>query len=299
MGSQATGPDGRCVICGSADLVVHRPGEIDRLEQVSFSYSFSPEHSRTFRVVRCRACTHLFCAPLPDAIAAQYHDVVDEEYLRHAESRRLAAQAVIARVAKRGGRGRLLDVGCATGDFLSAARAAGFDAEGLELSSWSCTLARGRGFTVHQKTLAEFARACPARYDVVSLIGVIEHLPEPRAEMDHLAALVKPGGMIVVWTGDADAWLPRLLGRRWWYWQGQHIQYFTHASLTRLARASGFEPLATERYPFAATHATLSNSLRRYPLHRLITAALAPVFWLKPVVYLRLPGEMLFMARHA
>jgi 2-polyprenyl-3-methyl-5-hydroxy-6-metoxy-1,4-benzoquinol methylase len=298
MGPPATDSDDRCVVCGSPDLVERRPGEIDRLDQVSFSYSFSPEHNRTFRVVRCRRCTHMFCAPLPEAIEVQYHDVVDEEYLKHAESRRLAAQAVMARVIERGGRGTLLDVGCATGDFLEAARAAGFDAEGLELSSWSCAVARGRGFTIHQRTLAEFAGDSPARFDVVSLIGVIEHLPQPRAEMDHLAALVKPGGMIVVWTGDADAWLPRLLGRRWWYWQGQHIQYFTHASLTRLARASGFEAIATERYPFAATHATLSNSLRRYPLHRLITAALLPVFWIKPVVYLRLPGEMLFMARH-
>jgi 2-polyprenyl-3-methyl-5-hydroxy-6-metoxy-1,4-benzoquinol methylase len=84
----------------------------------------------------------------------------------------------MARVVKRGGRGRLLDVGCATGDFLASARAAGFDAQGLELSSWSCEVARGRGFRVHQKTLAEFARGSPARFDVVSLIGY-RHLPEP------------------------------------------------------------------------------------------------------------------------
>jgi len=297
MESTAAAPAARCVVCGSTDLAERRPAEIERLDQVSFSYTFSPEHNRTFRVVRCRGCTHQFCSPLPDAIPAQYHEVVDEEYLKHAESRRLAAQAVVARILERTGRGRLLDVGCATGDFMESARAAGFEAEGLELSSWSCDVARRRGFTVHQKTLARFAHDSRARFDVVSLIGVIEHLPEPRAEMGHLATLVKPGGMIVVWTGDADAWLPRLLGRRWWYWQGQHIQYFTHASLTRLARDAGFEPIVTERYPFAATHETLSNSLRRYPLHRLITAALLPVFWIKPVVYLKLSGEMLFMAR--
>jgi hypothetical protein len=103
----------------------------------------------------------------------------------------------------------------------------------------------------------------------------------------------------VVWTGDADAWLPRLLGRRWWYWQGQHIQYFTHRSLSTLARAAGFDHVTTERYPFAATHGTIANSLRRYPLHRLMSAALAPIFRLKPVIYLRLPGEMLFLARRA
>jgi hypothetical protein len=60
MRGAATESGGRCAVCGSSDLVEHRPGEIERLDQVSFSFSFSPEHNRTFRVVRCRACTHLF-----------------------------------------------------------------------------------------------------------------------------------------------------------------------------------------------------------------------------------------------
>jgi SAM-dependent methyltransferase len=287
----------RCVICGSPEIEEYRPGEIGRLEEVSFSYSFSPEHSKTFRVVRCRRCTHLFCSPLPERLADSYHDVVDEEYLRHSESRLLAARAVLAVVARRAPGRRLLDVGCATGDFLEAGRDAGYDVQGLELSAWSCDIARRRGFAIHRQTLAQFAAESGTPFDVVSLIGVIEHLPDPRAEMGNLARLVRPGGLLVVWTGDASSWLARLLGRRWWYWQGQHIQYFTQGSLTTLARAAGFAPVAMERYPFAATHATLGNSLRRYPLHRLMSAVLAPVFWMKPVVYLRLPGEMLFMAR--
>ena len=289
----------RCVVCDSSEIEVVRPAEIERLDQVSFSYSFSPEHNRTFQVVRCRRCTHRFCSPLPDSVAERYHDVVDEEYLKHGESRRLAAGAVLESVRKHVATGRLLDVGCATGDFLDAGRAAGFAVEGLELSAWSCEVARRRGLVVHQKTLAAFAQETGAGFDVVSLIGVIEHLPDPRAEMGNLARLVRPGGLLVVWTGDVDSWLARLLGKRWWYWQGQHIQYFTRQSLYLLARNAGFEPVTTERYPFAATHATLANSLRRYPLHRAMSAALAPLFRIKPVVYLRLPGEMLFLARRA
>ena len=289
----------RCVVCGSPDLEERRPAEIEALDDVSFSYSFSPQHSKTFRIVRCRRCTHQFCAPLPERLTERYRDVVDEEYLKHAESRRLAAQAMLARVARHASGRRLLDVGCATGDFLDAGRAAGWEVEGLELSAWSCAIARGRGLTVHQETLERFARQAVEPFDVVSLVGVIEHLPDPRSEMDNLARLVRRGGLLVVWTGDVDSWLARLLGRRWWYWQGQHIQYFTHRSLATLARATGFDPVATERYPFAATHETIANSLRRYPLHRLMSAALLPIFRVWPVITLRLPGEMLFMARRA
>ncbi len=288
-----------CLVCRSTDLEEVHPAELTRIEDVSFSYSFSPENCKTFRVVRCASCSHVFCAPLPSGVVDSYVDVVDEEYLKHAESRRLSADAVLRTVEKHSPGKRLLDVGCATGDFLDVARSRGYSPEGLELSNWSCKIARDRGHTVHQEPLAAFAAHETARFDVVSLIGVIEHFPDPRAEMANLAALVRPGGVVVIWTGDSSAWLPRVLGRRWWYWQGQHIQYFTHRSLSRLAADAGFRHLATTRYPFAATHATLKNSLRRYSLHRLMSAALAPLFALRPVVYLRLSGEMLFIAQRS
>jgi hypothetical protein len=97
--------------------------------------------------------------------------------------------------------------------------------------------------------------------------------------------------------GRASSSNAYVLGRRWWYWQGQHIQYFTQASLERLARQAGLDVVRTDRYPFAATHETISNSLRRYRAHRLMSALLRPLFAVRPVVYLRLPGEMLFFAR--
>lgn len=287
----------QCIICDSRNVEEYRPAEIDHLGDVSFSYSFSPAHNRTFRVVRCRDCTHLFCSPLPQDIEASYRDVVDREYLKHAESRQRSADAVLGTIERHVGGRRLLDVGCATGDMLEAARARGFEPEGLELSTWSATIARERGFVVHQTPLAEFADSCGPRFDVVSFIGVIEHFRDPRTEIRNVARVVAPGGLVALWTGDAAAWLPRLLGHRWWWWQGQHIQYFTRRSLTILVEAAGFERLATETYPFAATLPTLSNSLRRYPLHQLVSAALKPIFLLRPVFYLRLPGEMLFLAR--
>lgn len=211
--------------------------------------------------------------------------------------RRLAADRVLGFIQRHAPTGALLDVGCATGDFLAAARDRGFATEGLELSSWSRDLACARGLNVRQETLAAHVARGGSRYDVISLIGVIEHFQQPRPEMGHIAALLKPGGIVVIWTGDVSSLVARLLGRRWWYWQGQHIQYFTHRSLRRLAEDAGLAHVATTRYPFAATHATIANSLRRYRYHKLLSAALRPLFRVKPVVYLGLPGEMLFVAR--
>jgi 2-polyprenyl-3-methyl-5-hydroxy-6-metoxy-1,4-benzoquinol methylase len=292
-----TGPTGRCPVCDSSETQVWYPAAIREGEQVSFSYTFSPHHNRTFQVLRCRACTHAYCFPIPAGIAQHYRDVVDEEYLRHETSRILSAVAVLEGLKKRRPGGRLLDVGCATGDLLVAATRLGFDAEGLELSDWSSTLARKRGFTVHQERLATLAQRSPEAYDLITLMGVIEHFAEPREELAYLSRLLKPGGILAIWTGDVDSSLSRILGRRWWYWQGQHIQYFTRRSLTRLTGDAGLERVGTSLFPFAATIGTIRNSLRRYRSHRFLTGLVRPLFALKPVWFLRLPGEMLHLAR--
>jgi SAM-dependent methyltransferase len=193
--------------------------------------------------------------------------------------------------------GRFLDVGCATGAMLVAAKDSGFETEGLELSDWSSKLAMGKGLVVHKEYLESLASKKPGQYDVISLIGVIEHFADPLKELKYIRSLLKPDGILVVWTGDVDSITSRFLGRKWWYWQGQHIQYFTHRSLITLSDRAGIKHVKTKLYPFGATQETLSNSLKRYRFHKALTWAIKPAFALKPVWHLRLPGEMLFIGR--
>lgn len=285
-----------CPVCGSGDVYRWYAAEIQDAVEVSFSYTFSPDHSRTFQVLRCRLCTHAYCSPIPEDIAQRYRDVIDEEYLRHETSRIRSAEAVLKAVSPWCSSGRLLDVGCATGDLLVAAKRLGFEAEGLELSDWSSEIARKRGFKVHQEHLEAFARRSPQSYDLITLMGVIEHFAAPRTELAHISRLLRPRAVLAIWTGNVDSIVSRILGRKWWYWQGQHIQYFTHRSLARLIGHVGLEVVATRLFPFAATLETISNSLRRYRPRRLLTWLVRPLFAMKPVWFLRLPGEMLLLA---
>jgi hypothetical protein len=93
--------------------------------------------------------------------------------------------------------------------------------------------------------------------------------------------------MIVVWTSDADAWLPP--ARPALVVLAGTAHPVLHPREPDPPGTLGIQPVATGRYPFAATHATLSNSLRRYPLHgvHLCWAALLD----QTVVYLRLAGD--------
>lgn len=287
----------QCLICHSSRVEeVHKP-QITSGESVSFSYTFSPEHSKTLGVYGCTNCTHQFCHPVPADIGVNYKEVVDEEYLKHDVSRKLAARKLLSKLTKYRTSGKLVDIGCATGDFLEEAEKAGFDAEGIEPSAWSSKISTERGFVVHQELLAEFADKHPQEYDVATLWGVIEHFADPAAEVARIQKILKPGGLFLIWTGDVDSITSQLLGRKWWYWQGQHIQYFTKKSLERLLTESGFEVVANKLYPFAASYETLHNSLKRYRSHGLLTKMLKPIFAAKPTWYLYLPGEMFVIAR--
>jgi ubiquinone/menaquinone biosynthesis C-methylase UbiE len=286
-----------CPVCQSTDVVRKYGGEITSGKDISFSYTFSPEHSKTLDVYSCNACTHKFSHPIPEDIGVNYKDVVDDEYLKHQTSRQLTARKVLRTLTAHRRGGKLVDVGCATGDFVEVANQSGFDAEGLEPCAWSAGLARRRGLTVHQELLNQFADEHPGEYDVATLWGVIEHFADPGGEVERLAKILKPGGLLAIWTGDVDSIVSRILKRKWWYWQGQHIQYFTHKSLEHLLRTSGLEVVDSKLYPFAASYETLFNSLKRYHSHRALTFLSKPFFALRAIWYLYLPGEMFVIAR--
>jgi ubiquinone/menaquinone biosynthesis C-methylase UbiE len=238
-GGESQAQASQCPVCLSTSTHVLHESQITSPEEVSFSYTFTPAHAKTFRVMQCNVCTHAFCAPIPADIARHYKEVVDEEYLRHEGSRRLSAKALLSVLGPLCPSGRLLDVGCATGDFMLSAKEAGYSVEGIELSNWSSSIARERGLTIHREYLDAFVPKHRGEYDVVTLWGVIEHFSDPRRELRNIAALLRPGGIFALWTGDVASVTSRLLGRHWWYWQGQHIQYFTHKSLSRLIVDAG------------------------------------------------------------
>ncbi len=285
-----------CPICASNNIVELYPSNIDQAK-ISFTYEFSPQSQKTFRVIRCIHCSHMFCSPLPKNIYKNYEDVVDKEYLRHVKTRELSAIAALKIINQYTQGKKLLDVGCATGDFLKIAKDFGYSVEGLELSYWSSEIAIKRGIKVYVETLKSLSKKMSKKYDVITLWGVIEHFENPKEEMEYLYNLLNPNGIIVLWTGNVDGLMSRLLGRKWWYWQGQHIQYFTNKSLNFLGKQTGFKNLAIKIYPIAATYEQMKNSLTRYRFQKFLLPFIKIIFSIKPIWYVRLPGEMLYIAR--
>ena len=138
---------------------------------------------------------------------------------------------------------RLLDVGCAGGAFPSAARDAGFQAQGIEPSRWLCDYARNTyGLEIRQGILQRGIYP-DASFDVVSLWDVIEHVAEPSEMLAIIRQLLSRGGYLWVNFPDIGSVTARLLSWRWPFWLSVHLHYYTRQTMRRQLEQAGFEVL--------------------------------------------------------
>ncbi len=140
----------------------------------------------------------------------------------------------------------VLDIGSAYGDFVTHLTSAGYNAEGVELSEHAADVARSRGVKVHLSTAEEFARAHAAsRYDLLTLLDVLEHFSDPVQTFAELRGLVRDEGYALIITPSSDALLRRLLGRHWYLFTlPQHLNYFNAATIRLLADKQGWQVLS-------------------------------------------------------
>lgn len=149
--------------------------------------------------------------------------------------------------APSGARGRLLDVGSGTGDFVEHAAQAGWSAHGVEPSRLASERARARGLDVFRGTLAEAALAHTGPgYDAITMLNVLEHVPDPIEYVRQCRGLLAPGGALAIvvpndFTLVQDAARAAIgTEKRWWIAAPDHINYFDFASLERLFVGEGF-----------------------------------------------------------
>jgi SAM-dependent methyltransferase len=216
----------QCPVCGGTDL--------RRL----FSRG-----SWTYRA--CAGCGHRFAA-LPEKEAGALDELYQDEYVGFRED--AVFQAVIRErlrtefAPRVPAGGRILDVGCGNGEFMAAAREAGYRVTGTDISVPAVELCRSRGLDA---VAGDFLTLpFEGGFDAVTMWDVIEHLTDPAAFVARARSLLRPGGYLVVKTpGVTDRMFamvrvaPPLAGS---VLHEDHIQFFTAGSFARLADRTGF-----------------------------------------------------------
>ena len=125
--------------------------------------------------------------------------------------------------------GKLLEVGCARGDFLSVARDE-FDSRGVEPNP-DLAESASRVAPIHGDVLE---RTPWSGFDVIASFHVIEHVDSPRSFIKAAAQRLNPGGLLVIETPNIDSLPFRLLKTRWRQFIPEHYYFFTPKTMTKL-----------------------------------------------------------------
>lgn len=206
--------------------------------------------TETFQWVRCRRCGLIYLNPRPSlAEMANYYPASYEPFSRQARVKgRLSRLSYRIAVAKKcriaaGGQeeGRLLDIGCGTGEFLLGMQQRGWEVYGLDTSADAVALTRQKGLEVFQGRLFD-APYAERSFDLVTMWDVLEHLHDPGGYLAGVAQLLKPDGRFVVTLPNPHSLDFRLFGP---VWTGldvpRHLYVFMRPALLALFQRAGLD----------------------------------------------------------
>lgn len=164
---------------------------------------------------------------------------------------------------------RLLDLGAAYGFAVDEARRTGWNAFGIEISLAAAR--RAAAVTTGRIAVADATRTpfAPGCFDVVTLWDVLEHLPDPHAAIAECARLLRPGGRVVLTTGDVGSLVARVSGARWHlYTLPEHLFFYTRRSLRILLESHGLRVEHVRAESSVYTLGYLVERLRKTLLRR-------------------------------
>lgn len=137
--------------------------------------------------------------------------------------------------------GTWLDIGCSAGQLLALAQGAGFTVEGIELSTDRRRIAqRLEDATVHGVPVEDVGFGA-GTFDVVSMINVFSHLVSPTQTFEELARILKPGGVIVMATGEMTAGAKKSDMLQWNL--GDHLYFLGDRTMASYAEKVGLDVL--------------------------------------------------------
>jgi SAM-dependent methyltransferase len=216
-------------------------------------------------IVRCRNCRLVYVNPRRSD--ASIRDFFEREYITTkaqveyqfgtARARTLRREAGLVKELVSPGRGlagnargnpKILDIGCAGGEFLSHFDAANWDRFGVEPSAAAADEASARGIRIYP---GPFQEACinEGPFDVVAYLDAIYFSTTPKQDLIRIRQLLKPDGLLIVEIPGHLYRLMRNIGpvsllmhRRWCQLSSNspHLIHFSDSVFRRLLRSAGF-----------------------------------------------------------
>ncbi|NNJ09835.1 class I SAM-dependent methyltransferase [Chloroflexales bacterium ZM16-3] len=249
-----------CEICGA-----------DAPERVAARTDLFLGGDTLYTICRCGKCGVLYQHPRPTAatIGLLYPDDDYPEYIPgiHTEPwigrtmRRYGLRKRCRKVTRYHSGGRLLDVGCSTGDFAwEMAQQPGWSALGVDMSQAAVSYARDQLGVKAAVGILNDGPFADSSLDAITMWNVFEHVYDPRSVLSEAARLLRPGGVLVLTHPNVDSIDRRIFGNIWiGYELPRHIYLYPADLLRDLAAEYGLREV--ERSCFYGSHAATATSL--------------------------------------
>lgn len=166
-----------------------------------------------------------------------------EDYISHTDGKRslfermyhfiknIALKNKVKLINAQSEKGKLLDIGAGTGDFLVVAKNDGWDTTGIEPSAKAKTIAINKGvnFAINLSDLESHS------FDVITMWHVLEHVPNLDEYILELKRLLKPSGTIIIAVPNFKSFDANYYGRFWAAFDvPRHIWHFSKTAIDKL-----------------------------------------------------------------
>lgn len=173
-----------------------------------------------------------------------------EDYISHTDGKRslfervyhvikgIALKNKLKLINTQAAKGRLLDIGAGTGDFLVTAQKDGWQTTGIEPSAKAKTIAQSKGVTFVE-ALSDLDNQS---FDVITMWHVLEHVPNLHEYISELKRLIKPNGTIVIAVPNFKSFDAEYYGKYWAAFDvPRHIWHFSKTTIEKLFAEKGMK----------------------------------------------------------
>lgn len=252
-----------------------------------------------YSIERCVSCGIGITSPFPSGTDIEHANAdiyrVDQRgslYLRKRAYYERRYHSQLRNIQRFVSGGRLLDIGCNIGLFLSCARSAGFDVEGIEFNRESAAFGRKLfNLLIHTDSLDQINYP-DQTFDVITMYDVLEHIPDLQDILASVRRILKPNGVLVVQSPNIDSLMARLTGSFWnWLTPPDHLYHFTPSTMQRLITDQGFNIIQCTTWEPAKEFSSnlIASWHERGFIHKVLRSLLRDlrIVWLPTLIFQR------------
>ena len=230
-----------CPICGGKDHKKHLEGKDHNVS------------GKFFAITECTGCGFRFTNPRPkEKHIYKYYQ--SKNYISHSSTKKGLINKVyhlvrsyqflkkkkVIQISSNMKKGKILDIGCGSGDFLKYMDSSGWDADGIETDEGARIIAEkklGRKIEENLDLLRE-----ENKYDVISMWHVLEHVYDVENYLKKVNKLLKKSGVLVVGVPNCASYDAKKYKGNWVaYDLPIHLSHFRKKNIEALAKKSSFK----------------------------------------------------------